>query len=435
MALSDIGCKLLQCNGQGWNIDIFIDEHIKTEYICCFCHNVCKDAVELSCDGDHDDDAIQLYCQKCLLSDISAHKDNCPIDNHPKPSYVPNRRSRGKINKAKVLCPNSSIYKGVVKGPNIVETSDEKEGINDNNNVIPASDTCTFKGCLSQLITHISECSESNLDSSEIQIEMIKMMQNDINIIKDENKIISKKYQELQNMVYKLQTTMENEQDKITKLQTENKNIMEQHKSAVNVLQNKINKLEKITKSQNDLLASFEEEKKEKEALQSLTLLSVNELDQLLHWLPRYKSKLTLLYKASKDGFDNKIYYSKISGKAPIVCIICSENDNVFGGYTEVQPDINKGDTKDLAAFIFLLRSNRNVQSKWTANHSASWTVRMQKSNGPIFGGDVFYTDTDMKKGHSLAKNSNAFNHPKDNSLFGGASDYAIVDVEVFWVQ
>ncbi len=89
----------------------------------------------------------------------------------------------------KVLCPNSAVYKqqkskdkNAAKGKIMVETSDEKEAmnanINDNNNALKG---CDFRGNLSQLINHISKCCELNLDSKELQTEIIKALRNDIN--------------------------------------------------------------------------------------------------------------------------------------------------------------------------------------------------------------------------------------------------------------
>eukprot|EP01084_Bolivina_argentea_P020490 38104_1 len=103
----NISHALLQYEGKGWKIDLFVNDNVKNEYVCYYCENICKDAVELSCDIDHDDDNIQLYCQSCLISVISSNGNRCPIDNHQNPKYSSTRRIRAKINKAKVLCPNS----------------------------------------------------------------------------------------------------------------------------------------------------------------------------------------------------------------------------------------------------------------------------------------------------------------------------------------
>eukprot|EP01083_Nonionella_stella_P239263 837573_1 len=157
-ALDKVSSALLQDEGRGWRIDLFTDDNVKMAYKCDYCLNICKNAVELSCDVDHDDDTLQLYCEYCLKEVIASNNNTCPIDKHSNPTYASARRVRGKINKAKVLCPNSAVYKqqkskdkNVAKGNIMVETSDEKEGmnvnvnINDNNNELKG---CDFKGNL-----------------------------------------------------------------------------------------------------------------------------------------------------------------------------------------------------------------------------------------------------------------------------------------------
>ncbi len=52
---------LLKCEGKGWKIDLFANDIVKSKYICHGCENICKDAVELSCELNHEDDSIELY--------------------------------------------------------------------------------------------------------------------------------------------------------------------------------------------------------------------------------------------------------------------------------------------------------------------------------------------------------------------------------------
>ncbi len=73
----------------------------------------------------------------------------------------------------------------MAKGNIIINTSEEKEGMNANNNIICNNKNelkgCNFEGNLSQLIAHISKCCELNLYSKELQTEIIKVLRNDIN--------------------------------------------------------------------------------------------------------------------------------------------------------------------------------------------------------------------------------------------------------------
>eukprot|EP01084_Bolivina_argentea_P020489 38098_1 len=284
---------LLQNEGQGWKIDLFVNENVKAEYVCYVCHNICKDAVELSCDIDHDDDNIQLYCQTCLSSVISSNNNQCPIDNHKNPKYTSIRRIRAKINKSKVLCPNSSMYqqrqlnKDYEKGNVVIDTLDEKEGLNNNN--INVNDVkqkgCNFEGCLTDLIQHVAKCCETHLNSKEMQAELIKLLKKDIYELQKENKHIQntlmlqnevinqlKKANVNMNEKYEQQTIRIDELKNITRQQINNKTYEEQNKRIRKVetviesqkldirfaeQNERIVKLENIIKAQNDLIASM----------------------------------------------------------------------------------------------------------------------------------------------------------------------------------
>eukprot|EP01084_Bolivina_argentea_P029695 55132_1 len=71
----------------------------------------------------------------------------------------------------------------------------------------------------------------------------------------------------------------------------------------------RINKLENIVKTQNDFIKAMveKEEKEEKERVEAvhvdLNILSKGEYQQVLKWLPGNKSRLELLYRASRDGY------------------------------------------------------------------------------------------------------------------------------------
>eukprot|EP01084_Bolivina_argentea_P043534 80212_1 len=166
----------LQYEAKRWKIDLFTNENVKHEYVCHDCDNICKDAVELSCDVEHDYDSIQLYCENCLISIIAANNEQCPINNHSNPTYSALRRMRAKINNAKGFCPNSAEYEQSQLNKNnnlIMDTAEEKEGMNNKNN---KNNFCSFNGNLSELIAHIPKCIEMNGNSKEIQTQMINLL-------------------------------------------------------------------------------------------------------------------------------------------------------------------------------------------------------------------------------------------------------------------
>ena len=69
-----------------------------------------------------------------------------------------------------------------------------------------------------------------------------------------------------------------------------------------------------------------------------------------------------MIYKRTRDGYAANDFTDRVNGKKNILCIIHTDSDNVFGGYT--QKGFNKNgdteDTKDLKAFLFSIRSSKN---------------------------------------------------------------------------
>eukprot|EP01084_Bolivina_argentea_P054985 100829_1 len=109
--------------------------------------------------------------------------------------------------------------------------------INDNNNELKG---CDFKGNLSELINHISKCCESNLDSKELQTEIIKVLRNDINELKKNNKHI--------------QNTLAIQNNVIDQLKKQNQNLMQKCNSNATVSeQNRKSQTEMSTKLKNGI--------------------------------------------------------------------------------------------------------------------------------------------------------------------------------------
>ena len=46
--------------------------------------------------------------------------------------------------------------------------------------------------------------------------------------------------------------------------------------------------------------------------------------------------KLKLLYKASRDGFEYSDFHSRCDNKGPTICLIKSEHEKTFGGFTNL---------------------------------------------------------------------------------------------------
>ena len=72
---------------------------------------------------------------------------------------------------------------------------------------------------------------------------------------------------------------------------------------------------------------------------------------------------MKLLYRASFHGFSPYTFHQKCDGVLGTITVIRSTNQNVFGGYTEVDWAGSSGNY-DLSAFIFSLKNLYNIPIK-----------------------------------------------------------------------
>jgi hypothetical protein len=63
--------------------------------------------------------------------------------------------------------------------------------------------------------------------------------------------------------------------------------------------------------------------------------------------------KTELIYRGSKDGYDEEDCHYLIDDEGPTLTIIRSEHARVFGGFTAVSWELEGGQKADPHAFIF----------------------------------------------------------------------------------
>jgi hypothetical protein len=94
-------------------------------------------------------------------------------------------------------------------------------------------------------------------------------------------------------------------------------------------------------------------------------------------------SNLSLLYRASRDGFDAGSFHKNCDGHSKTLTIIYTELDNVFGGYTSAEWDSVSGNKEDKDAFIFSLRRNGiSVSEKFKVKESDESNESHKKEKG-----------------------------------------------------
>ncbi|CDW77572.1 UNKNOWN [Stylonychia lemnae] len=154
-------------------------------------------------------------------------------------------------------------------------------------------------------------------------------------------------------------------------------------------------------------------------------------------------SKFELLFKATRDSFSSIKMHEMIDNKGPIVGIIKSEHDQVFGGYSSIGWKANDGQTADDKAFIFSLTKKtkheqyqNKDQALYYANSYMLW-----------FGYDInLYTDCNINgiQNDSSYSNFGTIYRPPDGMVYGqesantylaGSHYFSVKEIEIYKVS
>lgn len=169
-------------------------------------------------------------------------------------------------------------------------------------------------------------------------------------------------------------------------------------------------------------------------------ILSSQEIDNL-HDITGYRGSLTLLYRASRDGFKSQSFHSRCSDKEKTITIIKSTLNYVFGGYTSVPWNKNiYGYSSDSFAYLFSLRVNGSSTSfKYPLVYSYYAIYNNYYNYGPTFGGghDIYISDYS-----NLYQNSYTYCHSYQcpsgvstysrHSKLAGSSYFKVAEIEVY---
>ena len=146
-------------------------------------------------------------------------------------------------------------------------------------------------------------------------------------------------------------------------------------------------------------------------------------------------------YKASDHGFRALNFHDRCDGK-PLLVVIQSTQNYLFGGFTSVGFNINGSHIQDDASFIFTLSNPHGVEpTKFVGSPNYGYdygyqypTIYGATNNGPYFGqGDIAICDNSNI-------NSSSTNFPYSyqdttgygNQLFVGSSNFRVKDIFAF---
>ena len=144
-----------------------------------------------------------------------------------------------------------------------------------------------------------------------------------------------------------------------------------------------------------------------------------------------------LIYRGSKDGWDAYDFHKNCDNKGPTVCIIYTDTNNIFGGYTSISWNSKFGDYSCDDTFVFLIRSSKNYKSQIfnlvkQSNYVNTYTIRHHKQWMCLFGtGHDIQISSNCNIHNSWTKQA-SFSIPKPYYLNGDKYEFKVKEIEIF---
>jgi hypothetical protein len=161
------------------------------------------------------------------------------------------------------------------------------------------------------------------------------------------------------------------------------------------------------------------------------------------------KTKFSLLYRGSRDGFGNKDFHSRCDNKPKTLTIVKSESECIFGGYTEAEWISSKNEVhkRDMNAFLFSLVNKENEPMKMkVAFEKADYAICCNEyfpKFGEIDGHrDLFISEFSNTNKSSYSNLGRCYKHPKyeygsdgAKNFLAGSRNFHVAEIEVFQIH
>jgi len=176
--------------------------------------------------------------------------------------------------------------------------------------------------------------------------------------------------------------------------------------------------------------------------IDSVILSDKNQASDLMHLCGfPVNQKLSLIYRASQDGFEACSFHEKCNYKPNTLVIIKSANGNIFGGYTEQSWNYINNCNVDPNAFIFSLinKDNKPIKMKCI---KPSQAIYCSTDYGPNFGlNDIEISNESNIGTNSVSNLGDSYKHPdyeyesnEAQSFLAGSCKLQVSEIEVFTI-
>lgn len=178
--------------------------------------------------------------------------------------------------------------------------------------------------------------------------------------------------------------------------------------------------------------------------------------DMIQNWCPGNPVGLSLLYRASRDGFSTQPFQRRLRGVGDTVTLIRvksddEDTDSVVGGYSDIElvpreVGIETGNQFSTSAFLFMLDSpdeDSQAAKKWDIKEGADtcaihWPETADIHAGPAFGLEdmcVTFGGTESESESCTLSTRGEFYDVDEDSSFLDLDGEQVTEIEVFQVE
>lgn len=168
--------------------------------------------------------------------------------------------------------------------------------------------------------------------------------------------------------------------------------------------------------------------------------------------LPKFNlcdKKLTLLYRASRDGFQAASFHAKCDNKEKTLTIVKAKSGQIFGGYTKAKWNSQyQNYQSDANAFIFSLVNNSHKPLIFGLNlnycGSYNYAIYCSSDFGPGFGcgPDFRISNWSNVNTNSSSILGHTYTHPDisngyiiKETILAGSPNFQVAEIEVFQIN
>ena len=285
-------------------------------------------------------------------------------------------------------------------------------------------------------IQPIQEQNKDLLKVKEIYESQIPILQNNLEQINKDNEVLKQNITVLSNQnesLIKENNALKNNKQKSSYNEEEINNLMEELNSyRIKAQENELLKkqLEEL-QNQIQMIQERQEDEDVKEVKGDI-IHDMNELEMITKKINKENKRIiiNLLYKASADSDSAAVFHEKCDAANNTIVLVETKDGKRFGGYTTQSWRGNCIDKPDTDAFIFSFDKMKTYD-----NIPGDDAIGCYPKFGPIFlGCQIKIFDNAFTKGGTTFEKELNFNTEEDYELTGGSRTFEVKDIEVYEV-